>query len=69
MPQVSAPGSPLHTVVSVMGFFFISGIRLAHRVIANRALAGMLSILVGIIPYLLADWLLRRWRRTRAATP
>jgi hypothetical protein len=64
--QSTASGVALHGAVSALGFIFINMIRVTSRLIPNFAIAGLVSSLVGLVPYLLADWLLRR---RRARTP
>ena len=58
-------GQLLYRAVLALGYVFISAMRLARSVTDSRALAGLLSIALALIPYLAADWLLRRQRRRR----
>lgn len=55
--------APLYYAVYTLGLPFITVTQLMHAAIQNRALAGILSILLGLIPYLAADWLLQRFAR------
>ena len=57
-------GSVLYAATYALGFIFINATRLARAVIANPAIAGIVSLGMALIPYLLADWLLRRRRAT-----
>jgi len=56
----------LYAVSYALGLPFITATRILRSVIGNPALAGILSLAIGLAPYLLADWLLRR-RRSRSA--
>lgn len=62
-PSASASGAAVHRVVSVLGFFFITATRFLRSLTDNFAISGIGSIVLGLIPYLLADWALRRRRR------
>lgn len=64
----TTPGAIAYGVTYTLGFVFISATRLVRAVIDNRAVAGILSLAIGLTPYLLADWLLRR-RRFTARSP
>jgi hypothetical protein len=47
-----------------LGLPFILGMRLAGSVVSNPILRGVLGFALGLVPYLVADGLLRR-RRVR----
>jgi hypothetical protein len=63
--QSTTFGVALHGLVKGLGFIFINMIRVTSRRIANPAIAGLVSSLIGLIPYVAADWLLRRRRERR----
>ena len=62
-PNASAGGAAAYRVVYVLGFFFITAMRLLRSLTDNFAVSGIGSMVLGILPYLLADWLVRRRRR------
>ena len=68
-PKASAGGAAAYRVVSVLGFFFISAMRFLRSLTDNFAVSGIGSMVLGLTPYLLADWALRRRRRTHAGDP
>lgn len=57
---------PLAPVVSFIGAPFIAGMRLARRLVGWSRLTPLVGTLIGLAPYVLADWLLARWRARRA---
>lgn len=61
------PGRVLFGIVSVLGAPFIAAQRLS-RSLGDMPLRPLIALLLGLLPYVLADLLLRRRRmRTRAA--
>ena len=60
-------GSVLYGATYALGFIFINATRFANALTENRAVAGVISLALGILPYLLGDILLRRRRAARAA--
>lgn len=64
-PNASATGAAVYRVVYVLGFFFIAATRVLRSLTDNVAVSGIGSLVLGIIPYLVADWALRRRRRGR----
>ena len=65
-PALREPTAP---VVSVIGAPFIAGMRLARRLVGWSRLTPLLGTLIGLAPYVLADWLLSRRRARRGVTP
>jgi hypothetical protein len=63
-PEARAPSAPL---MNVIGAPFIAAMRLSRTVVGASVLTPLLGILLGLAPYLLADWLLSRARRRRTA--
>ena len=63
-PGLRTPTAP---VVGVIGAPFISAMRLTRRMVGWSAFTPLLGTLLGLAPYVLADWLLRRARARRAA--
>ncbi len=55
----------LYAAVYAVGLPFITVTQFMHSAIQSRALAGVLSLALGVLPYLLADWLLRRFARRK----
>jgi hypothetical protein len=49
-------------VVSVIGAPFIGAMRLSTSLLDGSRLTPLLGLVLGIAPYLLADWLLARYR-------
>ena len=58
--------APLTPVMNVIGAPFITGMRLS-RDLGSSPLRPLVGTLLGLVPYLLADWLLSRVRARRAA--
>ena len=58
---------PMTPIVSVIGAPFIAAMRLSRRVIGWSTFTPVIGTLMGLAPYLLADWLLARARQRRAA--
>ena len=61
-----AAREPLTPVVTFIGAPFIAGMRLARRFVGSSRLIPLVGTLIGLAPYVLADWLLARWRARRA---
>lgn len=59
------PDSPLHSAIAIIGFVFITTTRVTHSVIQTPALAGLVALPIALVPYVFADWLLRRYRASR----
>ena len=57
-------GLALFGISYVLGLPFILAMRLAGSVVSNPVLRGVLGFALGLVPYLVADGLLRR-RRVR----
>lgn len=55
--------SILKVVVSFIGAPFIASMRLVHAVLDDSKVTPVVGLLLGLSPYLLADWF---WRRRRA---
>ena len=55
----------LYIAVYIIGFPFITAVRWLTHLIGNPAVAGSLGLLIGLIPYLIADVILRRARARR----
>jgi len=52
--------------MQVIGAPFIASMRLATRWFGESAVSPIVGLILGLLPYLGADWLLR-WRRLRRA--
>ncbi len=57
-------GSGLFAISYVLGFPFIMAMRLVGGVVTNPMVRGILGLALGLLPYLVADGLLRRRRTT-----
>ena len=62
-PLVSPESRPtLQPLITVIGTPFIAAMRLVSRTLPPSVLTPILGTLLGLAPYLAADWLLRRRR-------
>ena len=52
----------LYIAVYIIGFPFITAVQWLTHITGHPAIAGSLGLLIGLIPYLIADALLRRAR-------
>lgn len=55
---------PLSPVVTAIGYPFISAMRFVNRNITPSAWSPVIGTLLGLAPYVLADWFWRRRHRT-----
>lgn len=65
-PSAGTLGAVTHRVVYALGIFFILATRFLRSLTDNFAISGVGSMVLGILPYLAADWMLRRRRRAGA---
>jgi hypothetical protein len=63
-PEARASSAP---VMGVIGAPFIGAMRLSRTLIGSSPLTPLLGTLIGVAPYVLADWLLARARRRQSA--
>ncbi len=63
-PELRGSSAP---VMNVVGAPFIASKRLARQLAGASAVTPLLGTLLGLVPYVLADWLLARARMRRAA--
>jgi hypothetical protein len=63
-PELRATSAP---VMGVIGAPFIGAMRLSRGLVGSSPMTPLLGTLIGLAPYLLADWLLARVRRRRHA--
>ena len=59
-------GRAVFGFVSVLGAPFIGSMRLAGRLLGSSPARPIVALLLGLLPYLIADLLLRRRRATSA---
>lgn len=59
----AADHSILRLVISIIGAPFIASMRLVSAVLGDSIATPLVGLLLGLSPYLLADWL---WRKRRA---
>jgi hypothetical protein len=63
-PELRTPSTP---VMNVIGAPFIGAMRLSRRLVGGSPVTPLLGLLMGLAPYVLADWLLARARSRRTA--
>jgi hypothetical protein len=56
-----------YIAVSIIGAPFILAMRLATATFGSSSLTPLVGLVVGLAPYVLAEWLLHRWRSRRRA--
>lgn len=65
-PLIGASARPsLAPVVEIIGAPFIASMRFVNRTVGPSPLAPLLGTALALVPYLLADFALRRWRLQR----
>lgn len=66
-PLIGADARPtLQPVFTVVGFPFITAMRLVNRMIGGSPLTPLAGLLLGLVPYVIADMI---WRRVRRPAP
>lgn len=66
-PLIGADARPtLQPVFTVVGFPFITAMRLVNRMIGGSPLTPLAGLLLGLVPYVIADVIWRRVRRSTA---
>lgn len=63
-PDLAGVASATFALVSVIGAPFIAAMRLATATLGDSRLTPLVGLLLGLAPYVAADWLYRRRRRT-----
>ena len=63
-PETRASSTPL---MEVIGAPFIGAMRLSRPIVGASPMTPLLGLLIGLAPYVLADWLLARARARRTA--